>query len=66
MEISNAVRIIGPAPDSQYRLRQCSCGSDTVAYVQGEDGHWRVKCLDCGRETEGFAVRHDAQGMWNQ
>jgi hypothetical protein len=32
----------------------------------GCDGAWRVACLDCGEETEGFSCQHDAQVHWNR
>lgn len=66
MEIHNAARIVIPDPDSQYRLLPCGCGSDQVVYVAGSDEKWRAKCLDCGKETDTFAIRHDVQVVWNR
>lgn len=66
MEIIDAVRLVAPAPDSQYRLRACGCGNDQPVYVVGSDRKWRVMCLDCKKETEGFEVQHDAQMNWNE
>ena len=69
MQIDNAIQIIKPNPDSQYRLRPCPvCGSDDVAYVEYEDGRqelWRVQCFGCGHVGQGHEVRHDAQLAWN-
>lgn len=66
MEIINAIRLVAPAPDSQFRLRKCSCGNDQPVYVVGCDGNWRVMCLDCKKETKGHRVQHDAQVEWNE
>ncbi len=76
MRIDDAVKILRPVPDSQYRLRPCKCGSDNVAYVQYEDveekeqadvlvNKWRVQCFDCGNIGHGSTVRHEAQIKWN-
>ena len=77
MRLDDTVKILIPAPDSQYRLRPCRCGSDQVAYVQYEDveesgnswvlvDKWRVSCFDCGHTVDvGTTVRHDAQLAWN-
>ena len=58
-----------PAPDSQFRLRPCKCGSEDVAYqsFQGVFGtvHW-VKCQNCGLQTSLCSCRHDAQVLWNR
>lgn len=69
MKLDNAVEIIKPAPDSQYRLVECQCGSDNVAYVRYEDqgeALWRGQCFDCGRTGRGAKVRHGAQMIWNK
>lgn len=66
MEVINATRLVAPAPDSQYRLVPCKCGNDQPIYVVGNDGKWRVLCLDCKNETEGFGIQHDAQVNWNK
>lgn len=69
MEIQDAIQIIKPNPDSQYRLRPCKCNSDNVAYVHydAKGGEaWRVTCFDCGYTVDnGNRVRHDAQLAWN-
>ena len=66
MEIINATRLIVPAPDSRYRLVPCECGNDQPVYVIGEDGLFRVRCLECNKETGGFAAQHEAQVCWNK
>lgn len=66
MEIINATRLVVPAPDSQYRLVPCECGNDQPVYVVGCDGLFRVQCLECNKETDGFAVQHEAQVYWNK
>lgn len=66
MEIQNAIKMVKPEPDSQFRLVPCRCGSDNVAYVQDVQELWRTECFDCGNKTEGKAARHDAQLIWNQ
>lgn len=49
-----------------FRLTECNCGSDHAAYVQTQDGKWRVRCFDCGRTSpEGSDTRHGAQLLWN-
>lgn len=67
MLIDNALRIIKPDPDSQYRLRSCQvCDGDDVAYVQYEDGGqepWRVTCFDCGPHGIGERRRQSWSGM---
>lgn len=65
MMFDNVVQTIKPEKDSQYRLKNCGCGSDNVAYIMGVDGNWRGRCLDCGRTGEGSKVQHKAQGFWN-
>ena len=68
--LTNATKVLGAEPDSQYRLLPCKCGSDNVAYVQyasGEEEKWRVCCFDCGQTVDtGTPVRHDAQTAWNR
>ena len=66
MEINDAIGIVAPAPDSQYRLVPCDCGNDQPVYVVGCDGLWRVLCLECKHETKGFTVQHEAQVAWNK
>lgn len=66
MEIKNAIRLVIPDPDGQFRLSDCTCSSDQTVYVIGTDGNWRVLCLDCGAETAGFPVQHEAQNEWNR
>ena len=71
MEMENAINIVTPDPDSQYRLRNCKkCSSENVAYehYNGRGGAaWRVKCFDCGHTVDkGNKVRHDAQVNWNK
>lgn len=65
MKIDNAIEIKIPAPDGQYRLVPCKCGSDNVAYVLGVDERWRVHCFDCGCDGASATVRHEAQVKWN-
>ena len=66
MEVMNAIRLVVPAPDSQYRLVPCDCGNDQPVYVMGCDGAWRAAYLDCGYETEEFPCKHYAQEAWNR
>ena len=72
MMLDNAVEIKVPQPDSQYRLVNCKCGSDNVAYVKYLDGYgeaWAVQCFDCGRmaaKIPGCRIQHDVQVMWNK
>lgn len=70
MMMDDSIEIKVPAPDSQYRLKPCKCGSDNVAYVHynGRGGaKWRVTCFDCGHTVDkGNQVRHDAQQNWNE
>lgn len=54
-----------PDPDGQFRLRGCSCGSQTVAYLKLENGNWAVRCMRCKKTSPPFPVRHDAQLHWN-
>ncbi len=65
MILDNAVEIIKPDPDSQFRLAPCEFGSDNVAYMLGVDGLWRAHCFDCGHSGPGSTVRHEAQIKWN-
>ena len=65
MTLDNVVEIVVPAPDGQYRLRPCKCGSDNVAYMLGVDGLWRVHCFECGCNGPRSTVRHNAQIKWN-
>ena len=40
-----------PDPDSQFRLRPCSCSSENVGYLQIHAGSikpWAVRCFTCG------------------
>ena len=58
---------IRPAPDSQFRLRPCVCGSEDVVYQCTARIGWdeyRVKCLNCGRRTILHPCKHDAQNAW--
>jgi ribosomal protein S27E len=70
MCIDDAVRMIKPEPDSQFRLVNCDCGSDQVAYLQLRiRGQlvWVVRCMDCGKQTTpDTMVRHTAQTRWNR
>lgn len=57
-----------PDPDSQFRLRPCSCRCENVGYLQiriGSRKPWAVHCFGCGTTTEPFLIRHDAQVYWN-
>lgn len=62
-------QIIQPAPDSQYRLIPCSCGSDQVAYTRmvtiRTGVEWAAGCLVCGKMTRWWRVQHHAQIEWN-
>lgn len=66
----DVIEILVPIPDGQYRLRNCRCHSDNVAYERYRDGKeekWRVRCFNCGHAVDkGCAVRHDAQLAWNE
>ena len=71
MMMDDAIAIVKPAQDSQFRLLPCpKCKSDNVAYVHynGRGGaKWRVECFDCGHTVDkGYKVRHDAQVAWNK
>lgn len=71
MEMENAINIVTPDPDSQYRLKPCkACGSDNVAYVKYlKNGQilWAAACFDCGYTVDsGSTVKHDAQRHWNE
>ena len=70
MYIDDAIAVLKPETDSQYRLVPCRCGSDNVAYVKYEAQNqekWRVCCFDCGNVVDkGCTVRHDAQLAWNR
>lgn len=66
MKMDNAVQIIKPDPDSQFRLLPCQCKSDNVAYILGVDAMWHVHCFDCGRNGHGSNIRHIAQVAWNE
>ncbi len=71
MTFDDVVEMVKSAPDSQYRLIACKCGSADAVYLhcKGADGClvWRVKCMDCMAETRsGYPIRHDAQIAWNK
>lgn len=66
MTLDDVVKIQKAAPDSQYRLIPCRCGSDDVAYVLGVDGQWRARCFSCSAQGPGSTVRHEAQTYWNE
>lgn len=70
MQVENAIQIIAPDPDGQFRLKPCRCESENVAYVQYEGKEellWRVHCFECGHTIlPGSAIRHDAQVEWNK
>lgn len=66
MTLDDVVKIQKAAPDSQYRLIPCRCGSDDVAYVLGVDGQWRARCFSCSAHGPGSTVRHEAQVYWNE
>ncbi len=61
MVVNNAVQMITPDRDSQYRLKSCRCGNDQPVYLQGKDSKWRAECLDCGSHTGNHEERHGAQ-----
>lgn len=67
MSYDDLTEIVPADPDSHFRLRECSCGSDHVAYVKMADELWRVRCFDCGRTSRrGCGDRHGAQVNWNK
>lgn len=66
LEIMNAQMIWCPPTDSQYCLVKCSCGNDQPVYVLGDDGEWRVMCLECKKEVKASGSRHEAQVAWNK
>lgn len=66
MVLDNVVSMTIPAPDSQYRLIPCACGSDQVVYLKIPGDLWVVRCMDCGAETESRPARHDVQVLWNR
>lgn len=60
---------IRPAPDSQFRLKPCVCGSEYVVYQPSTEDprpFYRVMCLSCGRQTPWHLSQHDAQCAWNE
>jgi hypothetical protein len=67
----DVVDIVKPLPDSQYRLRPCSCGSSEVIYARyigpGGPNLWRVVCIDCKAvvDLQG-SIQHDVQVEWNR
>lgn len=66
----DVVEITKPAPDSQYRLCPCECGSQEVIYAQYIDAAgapmWRVVCTDCGATVDIHTdVKHQVQLAWN-
>ena len=71
MMMDDAIAIVKPAQDSQFRLLPCpKCKSDNVAYVHYNCNCgtvWRCECFDCGYTVDkGNTVRHDVQQMWNK
>lgn len=72
MKIDDALEIIVPDRDSQFRLLPCQgCEGSNVAYVKyqhpaGE--RWRIQCFDCGETLalEEDAPRHHMQLLWNR
>ena len=68
----DAVQIIKPDADSQYRLRACKkCGSQDAQYAayaaQGGGLLWMVECPACGATADPQTdVRHDVQLAWNK
>jgi hypothetical protein len=68
MALDSATQMIRPDPDSQFRLRNCQCGSNQAVYLEvtGDKLGWIVRCMDCGAETTTRVIRHDAQLDWNQ
>lgn len=67
MSCDDLIAIVPADPDSHFRLTECGCGSDHTAYVQMEDGKWRVRCFDCGiTSRRGHDNRHGAQVEWNK
>lgn len=65
MEINNVKQIIKPEPDSQFRLKNCKCGSNMAVYLQMPDKLWIVLCSVCKRKTNRAHTRHGAQLEWN-
>lgn len=70
MIIDDAIDIQVPAPDGQYRLKNCKvCRGDNVAYIRyrrGDGEAFRTQCFDCGYTVDnGHPVKHDAQVAWN-
>ncbi len=62
------VRMAFPVTDGQFRLRPCTCGDVCPGYVQTRAGGletWAVRCFACGKTSDVFRVRHDAQVCWN-
>ena len=61
------IEFIHPAPDSQFRLRPCVCGSEDVVYrcsTEEPRPFYRVMCLSCWRQTPWHLSQHDAQNAW--
>jgi hypothetical protein len=58
-----------PDPDSQFRLRECKCGSGEAEYLllggAGEEV-WTVQCPKCGIHTPYSPIRHNVQVYWNK
>lgn len=66
--LGDQLEIIDPAPDGQYRLRRCSCGSDRVRYARNvtiRGVEWAAGCQSCGKITRWWSIRHSAQIEWN-
>lgn len=69
MIMENVLSITVPAPDSQFRLKPCSCGADNPVYVQYQEGDRtpiKCRCFECGRTTGPHDIAHDAQAEWNE
>lgn len=65
MKYKNVKQMIKPEPDSQFRLRNCICGSDQAVYLLFPDKCWAVLCAVCERKTTRKHTRHGAQLEWN-
>ncbi len=70
MILDDVVEMQKPDSVSQYRLKDCSCGSGEVVNLLCKDPfgllEWRVKCMSCGADTIcRYPIKHNAQIAWN-
>lgn len=69
MSFDNVLQMVVPAPDGQFRLKNCLCGSDQTVYLQilgSGQPMWVARCMACGKQSAEHAIQHDAQLNWNR